>query len=83
MCQNPAQMSRNILVSLFGLLLSLTASGAGLGFNPFQKPVSPTSPGGTNQKPPPVSAPAPNTQPSKPAAPASAPVPKTENQSKK
>jgi hypothetical protein len=76
-------MSSKLLFSLFGLCLSFSASSAGLGFNPFQKPLSPTSPGGTNQKPAPVSVPAPNVQPSKPIAPVATPAPKPENQSKK
>ncbi|MBU3617437.1 hypothetical protein [Polynucleobacter sp. JS-Polo-80-F4] len=72
-----------LLISLLGLALSFTASGAGLGFNPFQKPTSPTSPGGTSQKPPPVTAPVPTSQPSKSTAPVLAPASKPEKQSKK
>ena len=70
-----------LLISLIGLCLSFTASSAGLGFDPFQKPISPTSPGGLNQKPAPVSAPAPNHQPSKQPAPVLAPTAKPEKQS--
>jgi hypothetical protein len=76
-------MLNKLLTTLFGLCLSFTASSAGLGFNPFQKPVSPTSPGGTNQKPPPVTAPPSNIQPNKPPAPVLAPTAKPEKQSKK
>ena len=76
-------MTSKLLASLIGLLLSFAAFGAGLGFNPFQKPVSPTSPGGGNQKSPPVTVPAPSAQPSKPSAPTTAPGTKLEKQSKK
>jgi|APCry1669193181_1035450.scaffolds.fasta_scaffold33234_3 hypothetical protein len=76
-------MIYKLLISLFALSLSFSASSAGLGFNPFEKPVSPTSPGGTNQKSAPIAAPTPPSQPSKPAAPALAPTPKPEKQSKK
>jgi hypothetical protein len=72
-----------VLITLFGLCLSFSASSAGLGFNPFQKPSSPTSPGGANQKLPPVTAPAQNIQPSKPVAPVLAPAVKPEKQTKK
>jgi hypothetical protein len=76
-------MIHRLLFSLFALGLSFSASSAGLGFNPFQKPASPTSPGGTNQKSPPVTVPTPTSQPNKPAVPALAPTPKPEKQSKK
>ena len=83
LCDNRSSMTHKLLISLFALSLSFSASSAGLGFNPFQKPVSPTSPGGTNQKSAPVNAPAPTSQPSKPVAPTLAPAPKPEKQTKK
>ena len=76
-------MFHKLLISLFVLGLSFSASSAGLGFNPFQKPVSPTSPGGTNQKSAPVTVPTPTSQPGKPATLSLAPAPKPEKQSKK
>lgn len=76
-------MLYKLIASLIGFSLSFAAFGAGLGFNPFQKPVSPTSPGGGNQKSPPVTSPAPSTLPSKPSAPTSAPSAKLEKQAKK
>ena len=75
-------MSIKLLIPLIGLCLSFSASSAGLGYNPFQKPSSPTSAGGPSQKTPPPAAPAQNTQTSKPAAPIPAPVSKPEKQSK-
>ena len=72
-----------LLITLFGLGLSFTASSAGLGFNPLQKSLSPTSPSGAAQKTSPVTQPSPNTQPNKPPAPVLVPTAKPENQSKK
>jgi hypothetical protein len=83
LCDNLESMVPKLLISLLALGLSFSASSAGLGFNPFQKPISPTSPGSTNQKSAPVTVPTPTSQPSKPAAPALAPTPKPEKQSKK
>jgi hypothetical protein len=76
-------MSKKLLLPLIGLALSFSASGAGLGFNPFQKSSSPTSPTVSPQKLPPVTVPSPNTQPSKPTAPISVPAVKPDAQSKK
>jgi len=72
-----------LIATLFVLCLPFSAFSAGLGFNPFQKPSSPTSPGGANQKLPPVTAPAQNIQPSKPVSPVLAPAVKPEKQTKK
>jgi hypothetical protein len=76
-------MYTRLLTTLFVPCLSFSAFSAGLGFNPFQKPASPTSPGGANQKLPPVTAPAQNIQPSKPVAPVLAPAVKPEKQTNK
>ena len=83
LCENMSRMFIKLLITLFGLGLSFAASSAGLGFNPFQKSLSPTSPGSPTQKPSPVIQPSPSTQPSKPPAPVLIPTAKPENQSKK